>query len=50
VGVYAPGWNLCAASAECEGVLNLNDPVETRFAVLTTNGLSNKEPAWFHPR
>jgi hypothetical protein len=25
----------------------LNNPAETDFLVLTTNGNSNKEPAWF---
>jgi hypothetical protein len=47
VGVHAPGWNLCAVSAEGEGVLDLNKPGGTGFSMLTTNGLSNKEPAWF---
>jgi hypothetical protein len=50
VGVHAPGWNLCAVTAEREGVLDLNNPTETGFAMLTTNGYSNKEPAWFRPR
>jgi len=47
MGVYAPGWNLCAVSAERQGVLDLNDPAETGFSMLTSNGTSNKEPAWF---
>jgi hypothetical protein len=47
VGVHAAGWNLCAVSAEREGVVDLNDPAETGFLMLTANGLSNKEPAWF---
>ena len=47
VGVHAAGWNLCAVSAEREGVSDLNDPAETGFSLLTTNGCSNKEPAWF---
>lgn len=50
VGVYAPGWDLCAVSAEREGVLDLNSPTNTDSFMLTTNGLSNKEPAWFKPR
>jgi Tol biopolymer transport system component len=50
VGVHAAGWNLCAVSAEREGVLDLNSPAETGYLMLTTNGLSNKEPAWFRPR
>ena len=49
VGVHAAGWNLCAVSAERQGVLNLNSPTETGFRMLTTNGFSNKEPAWFLP-
>jgi hypothetical protein len=47
VGVYATGWNLCAVPAERDGVVDLNDPGETEFFMLTTNGCSNKEPAWF---
>ena len=47
VGVHAAGWNLCAASAARDGVLDLNNPAETGFSMLTTNGCSNKEPAWF---
>jgi TolB protein len=47
VGVYAPGWNLCAVSAEREGILDLNQATEADFTMLTTNGLSNKESAWF---
>jgi hypothetical protein len=47
VGVHAAGWNLCAVSAQHEGELDLNNPAETDFLVLTTNGNSNKEPAWF---
>jgi len=50
VGVHAAGWNICAASAETDGVLDLNNPAETRFSMLTTSGCSNKEPAWFRPR
>jgi len=50
VGVHAAGWNLCAASAEHDGVIELNNPVETNFFMLTTNGYSNKEPAWFASR
>jgi len=50
VGVHAAGWNLCAVSAQREGVLDLNNPAETDLVVLTTNGNSNKEPAWFLSR
>ncbi len=50
VGVYAPGWDLCAVSAEREGVLDLNNATEADFTMLTTNGCSNKESAWIRPR
>src|SRR5947209_12826260 len=50
VGVHAAGWNLCAVSAQRDGVLDLNNPTNNDFCVLTTNGLSNKEPAWFRRR
>src|SRR5262249_27221192 len=48
VGVYAPGWNLCAVSAEGNGTVDLNSPMSD-FATLTTNGFSNKESAWIRP-
>jgi hypothetical protein len=47
VGVYAPGWNLCVVSAERSGVLDLNAATEADFVMVTSNGLSNKEPCWF---
>lgn len=47
VGVYAAGWNLCAVSAERDGVVDLNHATDAEFLMLTTNGLSNKESAWF---
>jgi len=50
MGVYAPGWNLCAVSAERDGILDLNNPAETGYSMLTTNGASNKEPSWFRSR
>jgi Tol biopolymer transport system component len=50
VGVYAKGWNLCAVSAERQGTIDLNAATDADFAMLTTNGCSNKEPAWFRPR
>jgi Tol biopolymer transport system component len=50
VGVYAPGWNLCAVSAERDGVLDLNQAAEGEFLMLTTNGCSNKESAWFRSK
>jgi hypothetical protein len=49
VGVHAAGWNLCAAQADRHGILNMNNPAEADYFVLTTNGLSNKEPTWFKP-
>ncbi len=49
VGVYAPGWELCAVSAERNGILDLNAATDADFTMLTTNGLSNKESAWFRP-
>jgi hypothetical protein len=30
--------------------LNLEQATEADLFVLTTNGFSNKEPAWFRPR
>src|SRR6185503_12074073 len=47
VGVYAPGWDLCAVPADREGVVDLNHATDADFTMLTTNGLSNKESAWF---
>jgi Tol biopolymer transport system component len=49
VGVFAPGWNLCAVSAEKNGTVDLNSATGD-FTMLTTNGFSNKESAWFLPR
>jgi Tol biopolymer transport system component len=50
VGVHAAGWNICVVPADRQGNLDLNDPAETDFLMLTTNGFSNKEPAWFRAR
>jgi hypothetical protein len=47
VGVHAGGWNICAVSAQKDGVIDLNDTARGDFCMLTTNGWSNKEPAWF---
>ncbi len=47
VGVYAGNWNLCAVSAERNGVLDLSSAGPQDLAVLTTNGDSNKESDWF---
>src|SRR2546429_1951891 len=49
VGVYAPGWDLCAVSTERDGTLDLNEATDADFTMLTTNGCSNKESAWFWP-
>ncbi len=50
MGVYAPGWNIGAVSAEQARTIDLNHGTEADFTMLTTNGLSNKESAWFWPR
>ena len=49
VGVYAPGWNLCAVPAEHDGIIELSS-TNCNWSLLTTNGASNKEPAWFRAR
>ncbi len=49
VGVYAMGWNICAISAEREGVIDLNHAGDADIQMLTTDGFSNKESAWFRP-
>jgi hypothetical protein len=49
-GVYAPGWNLCAVKVDRAADLDLEKATPADFLMLTTNGLSNKEPAWFRPR
>lgn len=49
VGVYATGWNLCAVPADRDGVVDLNHATDADFLMLTTNGFSNKESAWFRP-
>jgi Tol biopolymer transport system component len=50
VGIYAKDWNLIAVSAKRDGVLDLNKATDSDYAMLTTNGLSNKESAWFAPK
>lgn len=47
VGVYAAGWNICIVSTEGRGILDLNHCSGDQMLMLTTNGLSNKEPCWF---
>jgi Tol biopolymer transport system component len=49
VGVYAKGWNIFAVAVRPTGSLDLNQSGEADVAQLTTNGSSNKEPAWFWP-
>jgi len=49
VGVYAPGWNICAVPATRGGNIDLNHASDADFVMLTTNGFSNKESAWFRP-
>ncbi len=46
VGVYAPGWDILAVSAERNGILDLEKASDADFAWLTRNGCSNKESAW----
>jgi hypothetical protein len=50
VGVYAPDWNLCAVAADRDGTVDLNHTTDADFAILTSDGSSNKESAWFQPR
>lgn len=47
VGVYAQDWNIYAASAEHQGTLDVSKAGEAELVQITTNGSSNKEPAWF---
>ncbi len=46
VGVYAPGWNIFAVSAEKSGILNLQTAREADVVQITNDGASNKEPDW----
>jgi len=48
VGVHAKGWDIYAVAAG-DGTVDLNKAGDADFARLTTNGASNKEPAWFRP-
>ena len=47
IGVYAKEWNLFAVSAEKPRVIDLSTAGDAEVVQLTTNGCSNKEPAWF---
>ena len=49
VGVYAPGWDILAVSAERAGILDLNTATPADYSNITSNGFSNKESAWFKP-
>jgi len=50
MGVYATGWNIGVVSAEHARTNDLNRGTDADFTMLTTNGLSNKQPVWFRPR
>ncbi len=50
MGVYAPGWNIGVVSAGSAGTNDLQSGTDADFTMLTTNGLSNKESAWFWSR
>jgi hypothetical protein len=49
-GAYARGWNIFVVKVDRAAHLFLDQATEADFFMLTTNGLSNKEPAWFRPR
>jgi Tol biopolymer transport system component len=49
IGVYATNWNIYAAPADQDRVIDLNQATPADFLQLTTSGTSNKEPAWFRP-
>ena len=49
-GVYAKGWDIAAVKVDRAANLRLERATEADFCLLTTNGFSNKEPAWFKPR
>ena len=49
VGVYAKGWDICVVPADRTGTIDLTKAGDADFVQLTTNGASNKEPAWFLP-
>ena len=46
IGVYAANWNLYAVAAQPPRTVDLNSE-QSESVQLTTDGLSNKEPAWF---
>jgi Tol biopolymer transport system component len=49
-GVYAKGWNIAVVKTDRAANLHLEKASKADFFELTTNGLGNKEPAWFRPR
>lgn len=49
VGVYAKGWNIFAVSTDHTGDFDITKASDADLMQLTTNGNSNKEPAWFWP-
>ena len=49
VGVFAGNWNIYVVSAEGKSPIDLNHCSPDDFVQITTNGASNKEPAWFAP-
>jgi Tol biopolymer transport system component len=49
VGVYAKDWNIYAVSVEGTGAIDLNKASADDVVQITTNGASNKEPAWYWP-
>jgi Tol biopolymer transport system component len=50
VGVHAKDWNIYAVSAEGKGTIDLTRTGPADLVQITTNGASNKEPAWFAPK
>jgi len=48
-GVYAAGWNVAVVRADRATDLHLEQAAAADFVMVTTNGFSNKEPAWFRP-
>ena len=49
VGVYAKDWNICVVPADRPREVDLQTASPADFLQLTSNGASNKEPAWYWP-
>jgi hypothetical protein len=49
-GVYAKGWNIAVVKTDRAANLHLDKATKADYFELTTNGLGNKEPAWFRSR